>query len=341
MKIQQWVACITVGILLTHSKLGIAQITESQCIVRLFDRSDYRGQISVHWSPNMATTFDLQGTDKWAVSPVIPLPAEIKDFEIKGSLAWKHYRKGNQRSSGSSKCSFVDFTPVMRPLRSEESWGKRMDQFVKELDRLEKLHADREETPSQWLESKGPVPPSELIAAEQRLKFGLPKEHKQMLQEFGAWSFSDSFCVSASDMDSAEKQMRSIWGSPASEFNSLSAKNKELYRTSVMLYVEVGDGYGALLFHPTTSGGDYYWIHQDDLDRPEKLLDSQGKPRDYSSTMRWLMANQILFNYEDALPELIFMDRSTPTPLPYQLQIDFPTPGQLTARLDVDWKLFE
>ncbi len=63
--------------------------------------------------------------------------------------------------------------------------------------------------------------------------------------------------------------------------------------------------------------------------------------------MRWLIANQILMRYEDAFSEYVFIDRSAPTALPYQLRIDFPAPQHplaarvLESRLDVDWAEFE
>ncbi len=216
-----------------------------------------------------------------------------------------------------------------------------MDKFVKALAELENQHEDRGDSPSEWLETTARVSPDKLNAAEQRLKFALPEEHKQLLQDYGAWTYSDSFCVSVDDLERADKQMLAIWGSPASEFASLSAKTKALYQASSMLYVEVGDGYGALIYHPLPSGNEYYWIHQDNLDKPSRLDDSQGKPRDYSSTMRWLIANQILPAYEDAFPDFIFIDRSSATPLPYQLRLEFPAPKKMDAWLNVEWSQFE
>ncbi len=276
-----------------------------------------------------------------AVQSAIKLKSEMKEVKIEGSLAWKHYRNGSQKSSGTLSCRFIDFTSVMRPLRSQESWGKRMDTFVKELVALEKKHGDPDERPSEWLESNGHVLGGEIVTAERRLKFPLPDEHKQLLQDYGAWSYSDSFCVKPESLDRVDKQILSIWHSPSSEFATLSDKTKKLYQASVMIYVEAGDGYGALIYHPTTSGGEYYWIHQDNLDEPDKLVDGQGKLRDYSSTMRWLIANQILFYYDDAFPEHTFMDLSSTTAIRYQLRLDFPTPKQLQAKLEVDWPEFE
>ncbi|MEQ1829412.1 MAG: SMI1/KNR4 family protein [Pirellula sp.] len=216
---------------------------------------------------------------------------------------------------------------------------------MQELAKLEEQQKDRDESPSELIEPNGPVLPAAIKSAEQRLKFALPEEHKQLLQDYGAWSYSSSRCLSAEEINLADKQILSIWGSPASEFDSLSEKSKTLYQASVMLFVEGGDGYGALLYHPTSSGGDFYWIHQDNLDQPVKLVDNQDKPRDYSGAMRWIIANQILFCYDDAF-DGTFIDRSLATALPYQLRLNFPSQKQLEtkqleARLEVEWSKFE
>ena len=332
-------------VVLGFAEATVAQKTESTCVVKLHDHPVYKGEISVRWTSDISTTFDLKGSDKWLMSPQIKLPSEVSDFQIVGSVTWKHERAVEQTASASFKDRFVDFTPAIRPLRSQASWGKRMQLFVQELIKLEELQEDLDERPSELIMSNRPVLPDAIKTAEQRLKFALPDEHKQLLQDYGPWSYSSSHCVSAEEINSADKQMLAIWRSPASEFESLSEKSKTLYQASVMLFVEGGDGYGALIYHPTSSGGEYYWIHQDNLDQPVKLVDSQDKPRDYSGAMRWIIANQILFNYEDAI-DGTFIDRSSTTAVPYQLRLNFPSEKQLKSkqvevRLEVEWNKFQ
>ncbi|MDX1929470.1 MAG: SMI1/KNR4 family protein [Pirellulaceae bacterium] len=323
----------------------MAQESESTCVVQLYDHPVYKGEMSVRWTNDISTTFELEGADKWLISRQIKLPLNVNDFQIFGSVTWKHDRAGEKTALASSKEQFVDFTPAIRHLRSLESWGKRMEKFVQELNKIEKQQQDRDESPSELIRANGPVLPESIKSAEQRIKFALPDEHKQLLQDYGAWSYSSSRCVPATDINPANTQMRSIWGSPASEFDSLSEKSKTLYQASVMLFVEGGDGYGALIYHPTSSTGDYYWIHQDNLDEPVKLVDNQNKPRDYSSAMRWIIANQILLNYDDVF-DGTFIDRSSTTAFPYQLRLNFPSQkqletNQLEVRLEVEWSKFD
>lgn len=345
MRIQQWMFCSLTLLALGFSSVLVAQEADSTCVVKLYDHPDYKGEVRLRLTNGFTTKFELTGSDKWLSCPQITLPSDTSDFQIEGSVTWKHDRGGEQTASISSKVQFVDFSSSIRHLRSQRSWGKRMDQFVKELTKIEEQQKDRDASPSELIESNGPVHSNAIKSAEQRLRFELPNEHKQLLQDYGAWSFSGSFCVSVEDLTPANTQMQSIWGSPLSEFASLSDKSKNLYKASVMLFVEGGDGYGALIYHPNSSGDDYYWVHQDNLDEPVKLVDSQNAPRDYSSAMRWVIANQILFYYEDAF-EGTFLDRSSATPFPYQLRLNLPTGLQLNktkaeARLDVDWSKFE
>ncbi len=323
----------------------MAQENVSTCIVQLYDHPVYKGEMNVRWTNNISTKFELSGADKWLNSPQIKLPLNVNDFQIVGSVTWKHDRGGEKTASASSKGQFVDFTPAIGHLRSQESWGKRMEKFVQALMKLEEQQQDGDDSPSELIKANGPVLPESIKSAEQRLKFALPNEHKQLLQDYGAWSYSSSRCVPIEDVNVAKTQMRSIWGSPASEFDSLSEKSKTLYQSSVMLFVEGSDGYGALIYHPISSGGDYYWIHQDNLDEPVKLVDSQNNSRDYSSAMRWVIANQILCSYDDVF-DGTFIDRSLTTAFPYQLRLNFPSQKQLETRqlevrLEVVWTKFE
>ena len=164
----------------------MAQKTESICVVQLYDHPVYQGEIRLRWTRDVSIAFDLKGADKWLLSPQIKLPSDVSDLQIDGSVTWKHERAGQQTASVSSRERFVDFTPAIRPLRSHESWGKRMEKFVQELIKLEEHQEDLNERPSEGIKSNRPVPPDSLKTAEQRLKFALPNEHKQLLQ--GLWA---------------------------------------------------------------------------------------------------------------------------------------------------------
>ncbi|MEQ1829413.1 MAG: hypothetical protein ABL921_25840 [Pirellula sp.] len=102
----------------------MAQNTESICVVQLFDYPVYKGEISVRWTSDISTKFELKGADKWLVSPHIKLPSEVEGFQIDGTVTWKHDRAGQQTSSASSTDRFVDNSPFAIPRIVGQSHGK-------------------------------------------------------------------------------------------------------------------------------------------------------------------------------------------------------------------------
>ena len=284
---------------------------ELKISVKIFDREDYRGRLELAATDSQGHSFDLKGTNGW-LTAAITLPTGVKELAFKGNLEWEHYERGKQKSSGESIQKLVDISKLIRPLREVVSpWDKRMKNFLAAVDTFEEEHSQLEESFSEYLLQGEPQSQLELKKAEQRLKFALPREHKEMLQGFGTWSIMDSFFVNAAMMERADRQMQSIWESPASEFASLPKEAQEIYQSSVMLYVEVGDGYGALFYRPDpadSNRGLYYWATQGELSAPRLLVDANGKSRDYSSVMIWLIANQLLIHCESAFPDNTIID---------------------------------
>ncbi len=123
----------------------------SSCSIARTTKADKRALVERYRAP-----LELKGTDKYLTSDAVKLPRNADSVEIEGDLAWKHFREGDQKSSCKSKYRLADFTPAITTLRSQESWGKRMDKFVKELVKLEKQQEDRAESPSEWISSDGP-----------------------------------------------------------------------------------------------------------------------------------------------------------------------------------------
>lgn len=331
-------------LLLSETRNAMAAPPEVKISVKIFDREDYRGRLEIEANGSQGHAFELKGTNGWLTAP-LSLPAGIKELTFKGNLEWQHYENGKQTSSGESAQKVVDISKVMRPLREEASpWDKRLDSFLDALGTFEKEHSEIEESPSEYISQNEAESQATLRQAEARLKFALPKEHREMLSGFGTWSILDSFFVSADMMDRADRQMRSIWESPASEFASLPKEAKEIYQSSVMLYVEVGDGYGALFYRPDpadSTRGLYYWATQGELSTPRLLVDTNGKSRDYSSVMIWLIANQFLSQLENAFPDQTIIDPTSPGTRQYNLEPLFPSPKKMAARLQIEWDSFE
>lgn len=64
MRIQQWVMCSLIMFVLGFSEATMAQKSESNCVVQLFDYPVYKGEISVRWTSDIATKFELKGATK-------------------------------------------------------------------------------------------------------------------------------------------------------------------------------------------------------------------------------------------------------------------------------------
>jgi hypothetical protein len=317
---------------------------ELKISVKIFDREDYRGRLELAATGSQGHSFELKGTNGWLAAP-ITLPTGVKELAFKGNLEWEHYERGKQKSSGESIQKVVDISKLIRPLREVASpWDKRMKNFLAAVDTFEEEQSQLEESFSEYLLLDEPQSQIELKKAEERFKFALPREHKEMLHGFGTWSILDSFFVSADMMDRADRQMRSIWESPASEFASLPKEAQEIYQSSVMLYVEVGDGYGALFYRPDpadSTRGLYYWATQGELSAPRLLVDTNGKARDYNSVMLWLIANQFLSQLENAFPNQTIIDPTSPGTRQYILDSQLHTQKKLECRLLIEWDSFE
>lgn len=141
-----------------------------------------------------------------------------------------------------------------------------------------------------------------LNAAEARLKMHLP----QALRELSCYQISiqDSFFVVPSKLKTVIEEVR-LWSGSAQEANRreklLSPNTLARYNRSVMVFVENGDGIGALAWDPQgiTEGepsniwidqpgfgakpvsentGVWFWMHEEFIDAPQLLLTSDGYP---------------------------------------------------------------
>jgi len=71
----------------------------------------------------------------------------------------------------------------------------------------------------------------------------------------------------------------------------LSPEVRARYDRSLMVFIETGDGLGGLAWDPTPDDldgadqGVWFWLHQDDIDSPDLLLDEDNHPRDAEAAM--------------------------------------------------------
>jgi len=85
----------------------------------------------------------------------------------------------------------------------------------------------------------------------------------------------------------------------------LSPEVRARYDRSLLVFVEVGDGYGGLAWDPTpddldgSDQGVWFWLHQDDIDSPDLLLDDNDYPRDAEAAMSNVLQRFVLDGKDD------------------------------------------
>jgi hypothetical protein len=171
-------------------------------------------------------------------------------------------------------------------------------------------------------------------AAEGRLGFDLDPELKRVLSTTGPVKFQDSWMTAASELATTEQQFETIWGHP----ESVSAETRAIYRTSTMVWVEAGDGYGAVIYQPKgpahCDGGPAYWqIHQEHIDSPRLITRADGSCGRLADALFAMFGRDLLERIEDEGVETqLLVDPST-AGFPVWLE----TGSNSLPRLRPDW----
>jgi hypothetical protein len=177
---------------------------------------------------------------------------------------------------------------------------------------------------------------SEAIAeAEGRLGYKLDPDLAAVLTSNGPVKFGDHGMTTASDLFSTERQFMRLWGADETRVGDA----RSLYRASTMIWVEAGDGYGAVLYAPTgpaaCSGKPAYWkIHQETIDQPWLVGGGEGQCGSLSNVLMGVMAEDLLNHIEDNGREgQLLVDPTMPDAFPVWLETD----GEGKPRLRPDW----
>jgi len=321
---------------------------ESGIKVRLtsFDREDYRGELRLELGGSEWARFKYQGTDKALEAPELVLPAAAREVSFSGRVAWTHYGAGAQVSQGTGRRPIVDITQLMAPIRNRQlTWADRFAQLEKAQESFEARYEELGAAVRPRIEAGERATVSQISAAEARLGFALPPEHAQMLMDVGAWSVNSSSLTQAKDLQPAFQQLIELWETPTRDMNTLPQKTKAWLQQSVILLTEAGDGYSAVLCQPSKEEGKtaahrYYWLMQSEINDPELLQDRDGTPFEHPQVMSWLLANQLIRQYDNVGTHATFVDFRAPVPLDYDVELLFPAPKVLEARILLEWNHF-
>jgi hypothetical protein len=175
--------------------------------------------------------------------------------------------------------------------------------------------------------------PEAIAEAEARLGYKLDPELTAVLTTNGPVKFGDHAMTTARDFFSTERQFVRLWGSE----ENVAGDALALYRSSTMVWVEAGDGYGAVLYAPKgpaiCSGKPAYWtIHQDTIGEP--WLVGGSDCGSLSDVLMTVIGEAILTQIEDQGTESqLLVDPTMPDAFPVWLETD----GDGKPRLRPDW----
>jgi hypothetical protein len=200
----------------------------------------------------------------------------------------------------------LDFGAVTVPFAESGDFGERFERYAVALDAF-----GRKYTGDEWygnpIESDETASVADLDAAEQRIGQPLPAEFRQLLQRMGAVSIDDH-AFSGADLRNTYDAMISDWGTPVESMTSdLSSATATLFRATTILFTEVGDGLGGLLYRASDdacAGGAAYWyVHQDAINAPELLRTTAGGCADFAQSVHWLLDEFVTDQVQDNLPQ--------------------------------------
>jgi hypothetical protein len=171
-------------------------------------------------------------------------------------------------------------------------------------------------------------------AAELRLGFGLDPHLRAVLETAGPVRLQDSRMTLASELATTEQQFVSLWGHP----ENVSAETLAIYRSSTMVWIEAGDGYGAVIYQPEgpdrCGGGPAYWqIHQEYIDAPELIVRADGSCGGLAEALFPMFVRELMERIDDEGGGTQLLIDPTMPGFPLWLEKD----SEGVSRLRPDW----
>lgn len=177
--------------------------------------------------------------------------------------------------------------------------------------------------------------PAAIAEAEARLGYHLDPDLTAVLTTHGPVKFGDHGMTAPRDLYTTERQFMRLWGNE----ENVAGDALALYRSSTMVWVEAGDGYGAVLYAPTgpaiCSGKPAYWkIHQDTIGEPWLIGGAAGGCGSLSDVLMTVIAEPLLTQIEDnGTEDQLLVDPTMPDAFPVWLETD----ADGKPRLRPDW----
>ena len=333
--------------LLAVALAGSAPAATPSVAVEVFHAPDASGTVTFEVPGAPPCVFELRGNRSRSVACTVPLPDGVKALTLKGELRWKDGPKGTRVSKGTQSWKVLDVGPMAAPLRdASRPLAERMKGLLAARHAFEEGSGGLVEESEDRIEAGEKSPPATVKAAEKKLGYALPPGYASLVTGLGTPTIGDSYFERPEGLADAFEQMVKGWGTPRAALEKeLGPGARALYRSGTILFTEVGDGYGGLLYRPAPvadCGGRaaLSWFHQDDLRSVAILRHADGSCMDFPAALLRVLADQLFSQYDDTGGEGIVVDRSSPSPFRLKLVPDGgrPEPG---FSLAPDWSRYE
>ncbi|HYN42528.1 MAG TPA: hypothetical protein VE129_12170 [Thermoanaerobaculia bacterium] len=316
-------------------------------VIEVFHAEERSGTVTLEIDGAPPCVIVLKGDGKNPEACTFTLSATAKEIRLTGEVKWKHWQKGRQVSKGTQSWRILDIGPMVAPLReASRPFGARMNALLAARPAFEKGSGGLIEESPYLIDAGEKGTAMAVGAAEKRLGYTLPSEYASLVVDTGVVRLGDSTFERPEKLANAFEQMATQWETPrASLEKAVSPGTKALYRSGTILFTEVGDGLGGLLYRPgpvAECGGKaaFYGMHQDGIDAPEILRARDGSCRTFLQAMLWVLSEQLFQQYDDTGDVGIVVDKSSPVPFRLTLHHDGDMPGP-GFRLHPDWPRYE
>lgn len=239
---------------------------------------------------------------------------------------------GTRTGVRSRTADLISVAGITRPLRDDRP-AEALARLPAAADAILRGIGSEYSSSDIGLEFGAPESPEAIAAAEARLGYKLDPELTAVLTTNGPVKFGDHGMTAARDLFSTERQFMRLWGSE----ENVAGDALALYRSSTMVWVEAGDGYGAMLYAPKgppiCSGRPAYWkIHQDTISEPW-LIGGSGCGA-LSDVLMTVIGEALVTQIEDQGTESqLLVDPTMPDAFPVWLDTD----ADGKPRLRPDW----
>lgn len=217
---------------------------------------------------------------------------------------------------GEQTIEIVDLEPTTSKLtRPGTPFGQRVKDFMASAQ----LFAITHKIESIDMHGGKPASAKEVAAAQKRLGYPLPPELVSILTTVGPIQIGDHSMTSAVTLADSYTTMLRDWGEDESDLvNSYSPKKLDFLKASTLLFTELGDGIGGLLYRPPPSKscgdkGIYVWTSQES---GSWSLSKNGACPNFERVFRWLLDQFVIGDLAEEVEETtgaVVIDTSTGT----------------------------